>query len=256
MATLMLHRHVVREQPVESCPDWLQRLKSLELPGDQKSKEWLGQRQKMLTASDAAAAVGENPYSSMKELIHKKSSDTYIGFTGNDATQWGEYWEDVALQKYCDLYRTNVYALNLVQHPEIPWMGGSPDGVTEEKILIEIKCPPNRQIKPGIEGVPKYYIHQVQMLMYTMDIEMCHFVQFKPKLGGYTYEHFEVAEVPRDPNWWIVYFPKLQLTWDAIGDRRTKLFTGEIVEDVVDETKAKKPKNVATSAQLPCMIVQ
>jgi putative phage-type endonuclease len=174
----------------------------------------------MITASDAAAAVGENPYSSRQEFIDRKCSNTCGAFTGNSATLWGEHWEDVALQKYCDTHQKIVYQLNLVQHKTIAWLGGSPDGVTSDGILVEIKCPPNRKIKPGLHGVPSYYIHQVQMLMHVCDLETCHFVQYKPYMGEFAPEVFEVTTIARDPNWWSTNMPKLSETWEVITKRR------------------------------------
>ena len=68
---------------IETPPEWVKELKKRELNGVQKSTEWLIQREKMLTASDAASAVDENPYSSQAELIERKCSNTCGAFTGN-----------------------------------------------------------------------------------------------------------------------------------------------------------------------------
>ena len=212
------------------------------MKGVQKSEEWLRQRDRMITASDAAAAVGENPYSSQADFIERKCSNSCGSFTGNAATIWGEQWEDVALQKYCDMFKKNVYALNLVQHPTISWLGGSPDGVTEDGILIEIKCPPNRKIKPGVSGVPTYYMHQVQLLMEVCNLSLCHFVQYKPYMGEFAPETFEVAVVPKDTSWSSTYIPKLEATWITIAERRKLINEGLIeAEEQTATDIAKQP---------------
>ena len=61
----------------------------------QKSEEWLALRGNMLTASDAATAIGKNKYETPDALLLKKCG---LGekFTGNDATRHGEKYEDEA----------------------------------------------------------------------------------------------------------------------------------------------------------------
>ena len=61
----------------------------------QKSDEWLALRGKMLTASDAATAIGVNKYETPAGLLLKKCG---LGekFMGNEATRHGEKYEDEA----------------------------------------------------------------------------------------------------------------------------------------------------------------
>ena len=61
----------------------------------QKSEEWLSLRGNMLTASDAATAIGVNKYDTPEGLLLKKCG---LGekFTGNAATRHGELYEDEA----------------------------------------------------------------------------------------------------------------------------------------------------------------
>lgn len=244
----------------ETLPDWAMELKDRQLEGDQKTATWLAHREQMITASDAAAALGQNPYSSKQEFIDRKCSDTYGGFTGNAATAWGEYWEEIALQKYCDEYKKDVYAYNLIKHASIPWMGGSPDGITHDGILIEIKCPPNRKIKPGVENIPVYYYHQVQMLMHICNLDMCHFVQFKPRLGEFAPEAWEVTEVPKEQSWWDVNYPSLTETWNTILHRRHLINTGCDLPPVavIDKPTVKKQRTAKPSLcqEMPCIVVQ
>ena len=65
----------------------------------QKSEEWLALRGNMLTASDAATAIGKNKYETPEGLLLKKCG---LGekFTGNAATRHGEKYEDEARMIY------------------------------------------------------------------------------------------------------------------------------------------------------------
>ena len=106
----------------------------------QKSEEWLALRGKMLTASDAATAIGVNKYETPAELLLKKCG---LGekFMGNAATRHGEKYEDEARILYEERHGEVVHELGLCPHPLYDWLGGSPDGVSESGKLVEIKCP-------------------------------------------------------------------------------------------------------------------
>jgi putative phage-type endonuclease len=178
---------------------------------DQKSQEWLNLRGTMLTASDVATALGENPYEKPSNLILKKCG-VPSEFKGNDATRHGEKYEPVARDLYCEKTGEVVHELGLVQHPNISWIGGSPDGVTESGKLIEIKCPMSRKINAN---VPKHYLAQLQILMEVLDLEECDFIQYRPEPLEY-----QVTNVQRDRQWFADRLPKLQAFWDEVLYKR------------------------------------
>ena len=62
---------------------------------EQRSQEWLDLRKNMLTASDAATAIGENKYEKPFDLLLKKCGKGKP-FTGNAATEHGNKYEDEA----------------------------------------------------------------------------------------------------------------------------------------------------------------
>ena len=126
----------------------------------QKSEEWLALRGNMLTASDAATAIGKNPYEKPEDLLLKKCG---LGekFTGNAATRHGEKYEDEARILYEERHNEVVHEIGLCPHPEYNWLGGSPDGVSESGKLVEIKCPPTRRIIPG--EVPGHYLSLIHI---------------------------------------------------------------------------------------------
>jgi putative phage-type endonuclease len=182
---------------------------------DQKSEEWLKLRGTMLTASDVATALGENPYEKPSSLILKKCG-VPSEFKGNDATRHGERYENIARDLYCERTGEVVHELGLVQHPEISWLGGSADGVTESGKLLEIKCPMSRKIK---NEVPKYYIAQLQILMEVLNLEECDFVQYRPPTECES-EEYVVVNIKRDREWFAERIPKLQAFWDEVLYKR------------------------------------
>tara|TARA_A100001015_G_scaffold176580_1_gene196350 strand:- start:5076 stop:5846 length:771 start_codon:yes stop_codon:yes gene_type:complete len=230
---------------ITECPEWVSALKEREFSGAQKSSEWLTQRSKMLTASDAGAAIGENKYQTQSDFIHTKCNESFgeKTYKGNANTEWGEAWEQTALQKYCDRYHKDVYSFNLIQHKSIPWMGGSPDGITHDKILIEIKCPPQRKpVRGDASKIPVAYMHQVQMLLHICELEICHFVQYVPYKGPFADEYFDVIEIKLDPDWWSTKQSILADTWAKILSRRHLIETGDFLPELVEDTDDIKPK--------------
>lgn len=180
----------------------------------QRSQEWLDLRGNMLTASDAASAIGENKYQKPHDLLLKKCG---LGepFTGNEATEWGTKMEPVAIQMFEEKYGEVVHEIGLVQHPEYPWLGGSPDGVTSSGKLLEIKCPMRRKIEPGV--VPQHYLPQIQLCMDIMELESCFFVQYAPEEITFPGPAvFDVTIVPRDREWFTKYLPVMKAFWDKV----------------------------------------
>ncbi len=184
--------------------------KLLERPKhDQRSDEWYAARKERLTASDVATAIGQNPYSSRHDLVYKKcgGKDT---FTGNAATAFGQKWEDAAIEKYCKEYNDTSFEFGLLEHPWIPFLGGSPDGITAKGIVLEVKCPLKREIIPGV--VPSYYLPQVQVVMQCTGLDTCHFIQYKPPPEDF----MDVTVVHRDDEWFRIYYPIMKNFWEEV----------------------------------------
>ena len=179
---------------------------------DQRSDEWFKLRGNMLTASDAATAIGLNPYEKPKDLILKKCG--HKKFTGNLATAHGNATEDTARNIYCEKYGEVCHEIGLHPHPVHKWLGGSPDGITESGKLVEIKCPLSRKIT---NEVPVYYMPQIQLLLEILNLEEAVFIQYKPaEVAWPGPEEFVVTEVSRDRVWFDTYLPQMKAFWDKV----------------------------------------
>jgi putative phage-type endonuclease len=204
---------------------------------DQRSPEWLALRETMLTASDVASAIGHNRYERPDDLLRKKVLKT--AWAGNAATAHGTLLEPVARDLYDERLGKKSHEIGLVQHPKYPFLGGSADGVTEDGILLEIKCPLTRKIE---DKVPKHYLPQIQLLLEILDFENCDFVQYRPAttklavpFGPCTEdgappdqvpvdvpEIFMVTRVIRDRAWFEGHLPVMQRFWDGVVRAREK----------------------------------
>lgn len=197
----------------------------------------------MITASDVASAIGENHYESPDAFVKKKVLRTK--WAGNAATAHGTLLEPLVRDLYDQRTGRKSHEIGLVQHREYPWLGASPDGVTEDGLLIEIKCPLTRKIEPK---VPKYYFPQVQLQLEITDLEECDFIQYRPASEGKT-EEFVVVRVKRDREWFAKNLPAMKAVWDRIVDGRkhglcevvdepSTQFKNEIVCEIVEDEDA------------------
>ena len=133
----------------------VKRVEELEQP-EQRSPEWYQMRNQRLTASDGFIQLVKILIKNIKTILGKCGHNK---FTGN-STRWGQKYEEVACQVYEKRMNFHVDEYGLIPHGVIPFIGASPDGITPEGIMLEIKCPPKREIK---EEPPHYYWIQMQL---------------------------------------------------------------------------------------------
>jgi putative phage-type endonuclease len=97
-----------------------------------RREQWLMERREIITASDAAAILGVDPY--------RLPSDIYLEKTGLGSVQetepmrWGKRLENAIAAGYVAKTRRRVHdevPYEVTRHPDIPWLGATLDrGVT------------------------------------------------------------------------------------------------------------------------------
>ena len=146
---------------------------------EQKSKEWYEMRQTMLSASDWGTILGVNSYAKPDSVLLKKcGEESFFPKVAMSAMAWGNKYEDVAISIYEHRNQTKVYEFGCIRHPFIDHLGASPDGITNEGVMLEIKCPVSRKIT-GIP--PQYYWCQVQGQLEVCELDRCDFLECKLK---------------------------------------------------------------------------
>jgi len=138
---------------------------------EQRTPAWYDARQTLITASDFAQALGDGKFGTQKQLIQKKCGFEEDHFNNSaPALKWGCMLEDVACTIYAQRNGMVVHDFGLLRHPEISFVGASPDGVTEFGIMVEIKCP----FKRKIDGtVPLQYFYQIQGQLDVCGLDEC-----------------------------------------------------------------------------------
>ncbi len=175
---------------------------------DQRSPEWFALRGNMLTASDVAAAIGCNFFKTPDALILEKCG--HRKFYGNVDTERGVRLEPIIRDRYDAVTGSKTHEFGVMVHPEYKWLGGSPDGITEDGILIEIKCP-----KKISKKVPDYYMPQIQLLLEILNLELCDFVQYCELK-----DEFSIIRVERSREWFEKYLPIMDDFWKRVLHKR------------------------------------
>lgn len=142
---------------------------------EQRSQEWYDMRLTMMTASDLAQALGKGKFASQKDFYIKKSG--YVEQTFDftiPPMKHGTMFEPVANSFYENLMSTKVHEFGLLKHPELEWFGASPDGVTDNGVMLEIKCPYRRKIDGT---VPEQYYMQICGQMDVAGLDECDYLE-------------------------------------------------------------------------------
>lgn len=166
-------------------------------------EEWLNIRKKGIGSSDAAAAVGLNPYKSQLELwMEKTGRDAELPqLDPTDDTSpafWGTILEPIVASHYTNKTGNRVRRINAVlQHadPELSWMLANIDreviGVEDVQIL-ECKTAGINGSRLWKEGVPEYVQLQV---MHQLAVTGKQAADVAVLLGG---QHLDIYRIERD----------------------------------------------------------
>ncbi len=154
-----------------------------ETNGQSSNPAWFLHRQYRITAS-VARKIAKG---SRKDLRIKYFLEN---IRPNRNMNYGSAMEPVAREQYKVLFKKQVYECGLVVHPDLPWLGSSPDGLVFENdgstTLLEIKCPSSCEddqidvdyiVNGQLKKSHSYYA-QVQLQMLLCHSEMCHLFVF------------------------------------------------------------------------------
>ena len=127
-------------------------------------------RHNRITASNAWAAVYE------RQKLWRDMTFRSPPFEGNEATEWGQINEPIALSQFEKEMDVICESGNkLILHPELPF-AASPDAFIES-IPVELKCPFTQVVYPEI---PERYYFQVQLQLEVCDQPYAWFYVWTP----------------------------------------------------------------------------
>lgn len=167
----------------------------------QGTQEWHDARAGKLTATRIGKVMngGQMRAEVLREMV-REALGLDREFKGNAATEYGTAHEAQARFEYESHTGSVVHETGYITHPEIPWLGASPDGVDESgRALVEIKCPykyrdqapPPNAAKLGPNHL---YSHQMQCQMHCTGADkMDHF--------AWSAHGFRLETYARDDDW-------------------------------------------------------
>ena len=147
-------------------------LETIPLPA-QRTPEWFEFRLGRITASDLASVLNIGHYARPYDVLERKVTGN-MTYQPNKFTIHGTKYEDVACRAYELRTGRHITEFGCLPHPRYDMLGASPDGISDEGIMLEIKCPYSREIK-GFP--PDYYWTQMQLQLEVADLEVCDFLE-------------------------------------------------------------------------------
>ena len=184
-------------------------------------EDWLAVRKQGIGSSDAAAAVGLNPYKSQLELwMEKTGRDTSLPKLDpqdeESPAYWGNILEPIVAAHYTRRSGHRVRRVNAVlQHPDpqLSWMLANIDreviGASEVQIL-ECKTAGINGARLWKEGVPEYVQLQV---MHQLAVTGKQAADVAVLLGG---QYLEVHRIERDESMIARLIDLERLFWDYV----------------------------------------
>ncbi len=171
------------------------------------SPEWLRARAGLVTCSTLDDLMSEGRGNAVskawEKLLQTKTwevlSGTSVQIHAGFAAERGLALEPAALQAYSNTTGQHVHKPGFLKHSTIERFGGSPDGLTENRISIQVKCPTDaaKIIRLKIHGdIDREYYAQIQGELAVTGFQMAHLVVFDDRLPP---EHqLTIISVPRD----------------------------------------------------------
>ena len=211
METQTLHQACSKPRPA------LRLVGTKQLPRE----SWLAVRKQGIGSSDAAAAVGLNPYKSQLELwLEKTGRDTSLPkIDPNDEESpayWGNILEPIVATHYTKRSGHRVRRINAVlQHPDpkLPWMLANIDREvigTDNVQILECKTAGINGARLWKEGVPEYVQLQV---MHQLAVTGKQAADVAVLLGG---QHLEIHRIERDELMIARLIDLERLFWDYV----------------------------------------
>lgn len=142
------------------------------------SPQWLQFRRSKIMASDAPIIMKVSPWCTPLQLYHKKKKG--IEQPPNPAMQRGIELEPIARQMFEESTGHFVWP-ECRLHRELAWLGATFDGINDDGIAIEIKCPNKKDHEQALKlQVPNKYHPQLQHQMFVAEITQMYYVSYSP----------------------------------------------------------------------------
>ena len=191
-------------------------------PGEQGSVEWLMERCGMITASrfkdvldfTKAGKPGAKRTAYLWEIVYERMTGKPAYHAVSFAMERGTELEPMARMAYESRTGNMVAETGFHKHPELPYVGGSPDGLVDDDGGCEFKCPmnPEKHLITFLNGMDDDHMAQAQGLMWIHGRQWWEFASYNPDIPEP--HDLYVQRIERDEE----YLTKLQDAVIAFND--------------------------------------
>src|SRR5690554_2178940 len=243
---------------------------------DQRTPQWHKERIGRITGSRIGAILGMSPWQKPADILRAMVRE-YHGaeseFTGNPATDHGTANEQRALLAF--MRETGLSVEKCGFFPYGDRMGASPDGLTSDGGVLELKVP--YSLRNGGEFKPlaeqPHYAAQVQMEMLATGRTHAYFAQYiapkgDPLAPDYVEEAISIERVEADPAWIDTHLPAINefYQWylaeldnpDHLAPLRIFIDTpeaGEIIAEI-DALRARQKEDAEREKELMAALIK
>lgn len=163
---------------------------------EQNSAEWLALRAGKITASRAkdVLAFSKRDGKPLQARVDYAGDILAELLTGEPRAQvraaaldWGHDVEAAARAAYEAETGEMVVQIGFVQHPLLPYVGCSPDGLIGGDGMLQIKCPHNPAVHAMTwrEGMPDDHVPQIQFELWVTGRAWSDFVSYDPRMPAH-----------------------------------------------------------------------
>ena len=157
----------------------------MEKLGGQGSVQWLMDRTGKVTASNFGKVRGTPAkregylFEHVCERLTGQPTDHYISKPMLDGIER----EPFARMKYEAATGAIVEEVGFLPHPDLPLVGGSPDGLIGSDGIVEIKAPTApTHIRTLLDGMSDDHLPQIQGVLWITGRKFCDFISYYPDL--------------------------------------------------------------------------
>ena len=181
------------------------------MAAEQRSESWFESRKGRITGSRVGAILGLSPWQKPSDVLRAMVRE-YHGapseFLGSVATDHGNNNEQRALLAFMRETGLEVEQCGFFPYGEL--MGASPDGLTDDGGVLELKVPFGLRNEQDAKFKPledqMHYSYQVQMEMLAAGRSHAYFAQYVAPKGDplshdYVPEQMKIERVEADPEW-------------------------------------------------------
>lgn len=177
------------------------------------SKEWLEARRNLITATDAPVILGVSPFKTPLQLYYDKVNGTVT--EQNRAMKRGLDLEDEARNAFEGMTGHFVFPQFRVDAKN-SWMAASFDGINDQGIVVEIKCPGKEDHSCAVSGaVPEKYYPQLQHQMHVAEVKKCYYFSYRPG----DKKECAIIQVERDSSFQNTMLDKEKEFWDLLQSK-------------------------------------